>query len=607
MCGIFGYFDRSGNTMPFERLQKMGETIRHRGPDDRGIFTAKGVGIGNQRLSIIDIEGGHQPFVSDDGMVAVVQNGEIYNYIELAKDLAKDGFICKSHSDTEVLLRLYEREGINFISRLNGMFSFAIYDQKKNELYLVRDRIGVKPLYVYDDGRRLIFASEIKSILQAGVSVEMSVQALDLFLSYNYVPPPFTFFNGITHLMPGHVMHANRGNTVVSCWWDLTAMASEENCSESQWIEEINATLDDAVRLRMRSDAPYGAFLSGGVDSSSVVALMAQHSKDPIKTYTIGFDDPRFDESQYALEAARRFGTNHSSEQVDLQMLDLWPLVTYHCDQPHGDVSFMPTYRVSQLAAQNVKMVLTGDGGDELFAGYEKYQQFFSNPEVNRLSDTQFLRLYSQQISLFGDEEKKKLYQPALEKEMGSYNAWEMVGTLLDRIGHMDRINQALLIDMLLLLPGNNLVKPDRMAMAVSLETRTPFLDYRMMELAFRIPGSMKLKNNETKYILKKAVEPLIGKDLTYRKKQMFTVPIGEWFKTDLYDLMHDLLLSSSARSRELFNSNYIDMMIKDHINGARNYTREIRALMAIEIWFRVFVDGEGISLDGSKFSANSM
>lgn len=607
MCGIFGYFDRNGNNMPSEILEKMGETIRHRGPDDRGVFTAKGVGIGNQRLSIIDIEGGHQPFVSDDGMIAVVQNGEIYNYIELAKELADDGYICKSHSDTEVLLRLYEREGIDFVSRLNGMFSFAIYDQRENELFLIRDRAGVKPLYMYDDGQRLIFASEIKSILQAGVFAEMDTQALDLFLSYNYVPPPFTFFKGIVHLMPGHLVQVNRNNIAVSCWWDLTALAAEEDRPESQWIEEFNATLDDAVRLRMRSDAPYGAFLSGGVDSSSVVGLMARHSNNPIKTYSIGFDDPRFDESQYALEAANRFGTDHHSECVDLHMLDLWPLVTYHCDQPHGDVSFMPTYRVSQLAAQSVKMVLTGDGGDELFAGYEKYQQFFSNPEVDSLSNSEFRRLYNQQISLYSDEDKKLLYQPALKKEMEDYNAWQVTGTILDRVGHMDRVNQALLIDMLLLLPGNNLVKPDRMAMAVSLETRTPFLDYRMMELAFRIPGGMKLKNNETKYIFKKAVEPLIGRNLTYRKKQMFTVPIGEWFKTDLYELMYDLLLSTSAKSRGLFNPDYIDKMIKNHISGTVNYTREIRALMAIEIWFRIFIDGKGVSPDGSKVMAGNI
>jgi len=602
MCGIFGYFDRSGANMPSDILQKMGETIRHRGPDDRGIFSAKGVGIGNQRLSIIDIEGGHQPFVSDDGMIAVVQNGEIFNYIELARDLAKDGFICKSHSDTEVLLRLYEREGINFVSRLNGMFSFAIYDQRKNELFLVRDRIGVKPLYIYDDGERLIFASEIKSILQAGVSAEMNPQALDLFLSYNYVPPPTTFFKKIKHLMPGHILQANIKTAVTNCWWDLIALASEESRSEYQWVEEFNATLDDAVRLRMRSDVPYGAFLSGGVDSSSVVGVMARHSINPIKTYSIGFDDPLFDESQYALEAADRFSTDHYSEQVNLQMLDLWPLVTYHCDQPHGDVSFMPTYRVSQLASQDVKMVLTGDGGDELFAGYEKYQQFFSNPEVNGLCDAEFLQLYSRQISLFSEKDKKQIYQPALQREMRDYNAWGVMGTLLDRAGHMGRVNQALLIDMLLLLPGNNLVKPDRMAMAVSLETRTPFLDYRMMEFAFRIPGSMKLKNNETKYIFKKAVAPLIGENLTYRKKQMFTVPIGEWLKTDLYKLMHDLLLSTRAKSRGLFDSDYINKMIKNHINGTVNYTREIRALMAIEIWFRIFIDGNGLDLDRTNF-----
>ncbi len=598
MCGIFGYFDRNGEDMPPHVLQKMGEEIRHRGPDDNGVFVGKGVGIGNQRLSIIDINGGRQPFVSDDGRIAVVQNGEIFNYIELAGELSKDAVFCKTHSDTEVLLRLYEHEGIKFVSRLNGMFSFSVFDQKSHELFLVRDRVGVKPLYIYDDGSRLLFASEIKSLLKAGAPAELDMQALDLFLSYNFIPPPYTLFKNIRHLMPGHLLRITKNKTVEKCWWDLTSLASEESRPESYWVDEFNATLDDAVRIRMRSDAPYGAFLSGGVDSSSVVGLMARYFRSPVKTYSIGFHDLRFDESRYALEASDRFGTDHHLEKVNLQMLDLWPLVTYHCDQPHGDVSFLPTYRVSQLAARDVKMVLTGDGGDELFAGYDKYQQFFSSTKVDEMSEADFFKYYSRQISLFSDEKKKLLYSQSTREAIRNYNAWDILAALLDRVSHMDRVNQALLVDVHLLLPGNNLVKPDRMAMAVSLETRTPFLDYRMVEMAFRMPGNMKLRNGETKYIFKKAVEPLIGRNLAYRKKQMFTVPIGEWFKTELYDMMADLLLSVRATRRGLFNVEYLSKLIEDHVSGVSNYTREIRALMALEIWFRVFIDGDDVSSD---------
>lgn len=577
--------------MPVDTLKSMGRVIRHRGPDDSGIYQSAGVGIGNQRLSIIDLEGGHQPFVSDDGQIAVVQNGEIFNYVELMDDLRQSGYHFMTHSDTEVLLRLYERDGISFVSKLNGMFSIAIYDKKQNSLYLIRDRIGVKPLYIHDDGKRLLFASEIKSLFQAGVDAEMNLTALDQYLSYNYVPPPATFFKGIEHVMPGHILHVDLGSTTAQSWWDLTRLVDEQQRTDGQWIEEILSTLNDAVRIRMRSDAPFGAFLSGGIDSSTVVGLMSQHSSVPVSTYSIGFQDERFDESVYALEAANRFGTRHYAEEVSLKMTDLWPLVLYHTDQPHGDVSFMPTYRVSELASRHVKMVLTGDGGDELFAGYEKYRNFFSDPGVESLTADQFETQYCQNISLFKDFEKERLYTSATKEMLDGSDPWINVKNILSSVSHVSRINQALIIDMLLLLPGNNLVKPDRMAMAVSLETRTPFLDYRMMELAFKIPGSLKLKNNETKHILKRAVEPLIGENLTYRKKQMFTVPIGEWLKGELYGQMKDLLLSQTALARDLFNMPYIEMMMQKHLSGESNYTRELRALMAIEIWYKIFIN----------------
>lgn len=580
MCGIFGYFHRGVRSLSPEKLNAMGMAIQHRGPDDQGIFSAPGLALGNQRLSIIDLAGGHQPFISDDGQVVVVQNGEIFNHVELAIDLAKTGHPCRTHSDTEVLLRLYEREGISFVNKLNGMFAIAIYDAREQSVYLVRDRIGVKPLYVHDDGTQLTFGSEIKSLLRAGMPrPAMSEEALHHYLTFNYVPAPLTLYEGVYHLMPGHVMKITRAGSSVSRWWDLASIEPVHGRSEAEWIEEFNYILDDAVRLRLRSDVPFGAFLSGGVDSSTVVGLMARHMPEPVKTFCIGFDDPRYDESIYAQEAASRFGTQHIMERVAPDMLELWPMATYHCDQPHGDVSFLPTYRVSALAAKHVKVVLTGDGGDELFAGYDKHRDFFSNPDVETLTDSEFQRRYFDSISLFTSHGKSALYKPEMAARLRGIESFDIAAPYFQAVSHQDRINQALFLDMQLLLSGNNLVKPDRMGMAVSLEARTPFLDYRMMEFAFRMPGELKLKDGVTKYIYKKAVAPLIGEHLAYRKKQMFTVPVGEWFKTTKKDYCLSNLPNDS------FSNDALSSICEEHFSNTRNRTRELRALIALKHW----------------------
>ncbi|MCU9951388.1 asparagine synthase (glutamine-hydrolyzing) [Pseudomonas sp. PDM13] len=580
MCGIFGYFHRGVRSLSPEKLNAMGMAIQHRGPDDQGIFSAPGLALGNQRLSIIDLAGGHQPFVSDDGKIVVVQNGEIFNHVELAVDLARTGYPCRTHSDTEVLLRLYEREGISFVSKLNGMFAIAIYDAREQSVYLVRDRIGVKPLYVHDDGLQLTFGSEIKSLLRAGMPrPAMNEEALHHYLTFNYVPAPLTLYQGVHHLMPGHVMKITRAGSSVSRWWDLASVEPVHGRSEADWIEEFNYILDDAVRLRLRSDVPFGAFLSGGVDSSTVVGLMARHMPEPVKTFCIGFDDPRYDESIYAQEAASRFGTQHIMERVAPDMLELWPMATYHCDQPHGDVSFLPTYRVSALAAKHVKVVLTGDGGDELFAGYDKHRDFFSNPDVETLTDSEFQRRYFDSISLFTSHGKSALYKPEMAARLRGIESFDIAAPYFQAVSHQDRINQALFLDMQLLLSGNNLVKPDRMGMAVSLEARTPFLDYRMMEFAFRMPGELKLKDGVTKYIYKKAVAPLIGEHLAYRKKQMFTVPVGEWFKTTKKDYCLSNLPNDS------FSNDALSSICEEHFSNTRNRTRELRALIALKHW----------------------
>lgn len=591
MCGIFGYFDRDKLPLSEKQLTAMGDVIEHRGPDGRGYHhdDKAAIAVGNQRLAILDVEHGQQPFISDDGMIVVVQNGEIFNHIELAQELGKDGYVCQTHCDTEVILRIYERDGIRGVSKLNGMFAVAIYDKRIDALYLVRDRVGEKPLHFFYEKGRFLFASEIKSILQVSDARPLNAQALNQFLAFNYVPPPLTMFEGVKHVMPGHWLKITRDGIEDVCWWDLAHVQTEE-LSEHEWVERFNKTLDDAVRLRLRSDVPFGAFLSGGVDSSSVVGYMSQHLEQPVNTFCIGFNDQKYDESPYAQDAADRFGTDHVMEKVEPNLISLWPKATYHCDQPHGDVSFLPTYKVASLAAEKVKMVLTGDGADELFAGYDKYRNFFT-PEVDSLLDEDFQQNYLDNISLFSTEKRKMLFSKSFSDGLSGLDVFDVVQPLYTKSAKMDRINQALYLDMLLLLPGNNLVKPDRMGMAVSIENRAPFLDYRMMELAFSMPGNLKLRNGITKYIYKKAVAPLIGDELAYRTKQMFTVPVGDWFKTDLADLCLDLLLSDRTRSRGLFDYDYVESLYSLHCEGRENNTREIRALMALEIWFREVVD----------------
>lgn len=591
MCGIFGYFNQAHTPLDSHTLESMGAVIKYRGPDGYGVYhnEEKAVAVGNQRLAIIDVEHGQQPFMSDDQQIAVVQNGEIFNHIELANELAAEGYPCRTHCDTEVILRLYEKYGIDGVSKLNGMFAIAIYDKRQDELYLIRDRVGEKPLYYYSEEKNVFFGSEIKSILQATNNKILNPDALNQYLAFNYVPPPLTMFKNIFHVMPGHWLKITRNNIQSYCWWDLSN-AQVELHSEDEWVDKFNTTFDDAVRIRLRSDVPFGAFLSGGVDSSSVVGLMHKHLDQPVNTFSIGFDDPKYDESVYAQEAADRFSTHHCMQKVEPNLIDLWPMATYHCDQPHGDVSFLPTYKVASLAAEHVKMVLTGDGADELFAGYDKYKTFFTS-EIENLTDKEFELKYLENISLFTNEQRKALFSSGFVSTINSFDAYNVVRPLYQRSKQMDRINQALYIDVCLLLSGNNLVKPDRMGMAVSLENRAPFLDYRMMELAFSMPGAMKLHNGETKYIYKKAVEPLIGRNLAYRKKQMFTVPVGEWFKRELYDMCDDLLLSERTKSRGVFNYDYVKSMLDNHCSDLQNNTREIRALMALEIWFREFID----------------
>lgn len=591
MCGIFGYFSPRGRDLDAERIRAMAAGVAHRGPDDQGVHQEPGVVLGNTRLAIVDLDHGHQPFCSDDGAIVVVQNGEIYNHLELAAELRAKGRVFTTACDTEVILRLYEHEGIEGLSRLNGMFAIAIWDRRAGALHLVRDRLGVKPLhYAWHEGD-LYFASEIKSLLWAGIPRALDREALHQLLTFNYVPVPLTLFAGIRHLEPGHRLRVDAHGVEAKPWWSLAhhvASAGVTSCDQGEAVRTILDILDDATRIRLRADVAFGAFLSGGIDSSAVLGMMERHLGPGVRTFSIGFADPRFDESPYVRQAAERFAAEPTIEVVDPDMIAGWPRAIFHQDQPHGDVSFLPTLRVAELARRSAKMVLTGDGADELFAGYLKYAEHFSGGAAASVGlDPSYLKA----IGLFG-QDREALYGPAMRGQVAEDASWRLFESVVAPVAGADAINQALYFDTVQLLPGNNLVKPDRMTMAVGLEARSPFLDYRMAEHAFSLPGAWKLQGRTTKYLLKQAVEPLIGTELTHRRKQMFTVPIGEWFKGRLAPFCREVL-GERFRARGLIAGSAVDRLLAEHQGRACDHTREIRVLIALELWHRIFIDAD--------------
>lgn len=594
MCGIFGNYCFTRSNLSESALLGIGASLRHRGPDATGVAVDERAAVGNTRLSVLDLSAAsNQPLFSDDENIVLVQNGEIYNYIELREELRAAGHLFRTSGDTEVLLRAFEEWGPSFVSRLNGMFAIAVHDRAADRLWLFRDRLGVKPLYYHGapETGRLWFSSEIKTLLAAGIKAKPNIDALAQYLALNYIPQPYTAFAGIYHLPPAHLAEVGPNGIAIRPYWTLTAIVPEQGMDAANVEAELCDILDDAVRLRMRSDAKFGAFLSGGLDSSSVVGLMSAHQEAPIRTFSIGFDDPRFDETNFARLASERFGTQHTTQIMNADATALWPRFIWHTDQPHGDVSFMPMDQVSHLArSEGVKMVLTGDGGDELFAGYDKYAAFFRGGRVDALVvdwEDDFVRM----SGLLRDDEPRTLLAGPLYDAFHETDPYRALSRQIRLVDHQDPINRVLFAETTTLLPGNNLVKPDRMAMANSLEVRSPFLDYRMAEFAFRMPGHLKLTGGETKAIYKSAVRSLLGDELTYRKKQMFTVPVGEWFRQALAHYCRTVLLDGRLGARGLIRDDMIEAMLSAHISGKANYTRQLRALISLEIWFRLFID----------------
>tara|TARA_B100000787_G_C16198231_1_gene302633 strand:- start:4283 stop:6052 length:1770 start_codon:yes stop_codon:yes gene_type:complete len=586
VCGIFGFFNTGVSQSESDvMISKMSKAQHHRGPDNFGFHQENFCTLGNNRLSIIDLENGNQPFFSGDGKIVVVQNGEIFNHIELAAGLENSPYSCITGSDTEVILRLYENEGPSFVSKLNGMFSIAIYDARIQKLFLFRDRVGEKPLFYSTSGKSVYFASEMKSLLEVGIDRDINKKAVASFFLYNYVMPPMTIFKDIHILQPGHYLECDANGIQCNRWWDLPYLQSKNDftLNEDEIVEEFNFLLDDAVKIRMRADVPFGAFLSGGVDSSSVVGLMSKHSAFPIKTFCIGFNDPDFDESAFALEASKRFSTEHYLKKVDSNLLKHWPKVILHTEQPHGDVSFMPTYEVAKLASKHVKMVLTGDGADELFGGYSKYLG------LKDLDKSNHKKVLLDSFSLLTPNSLGQLFDEAFIDSSVIDELERDFNKIIDGYDTDDYLNKAFFFDTQYLLQGNNLVKPDRMGMSVSIENRSPFLDYRMVEFASKIPSKYKIRNQETKYIYKKSVESLIGSNLTYRDKQMFTVPIKSWISGELKSYFESVIFPTRLSHESIFNQQFLKETFDNHCNHSADNTRLIRAVTSYNLWSEKF------------------
>jgi asparagine synthase (glutamine-hydrolysing) len=616
MCGIAGIVDLGSRPVVRGDLQRMCDVMRHRGPDDEGLYLGTGVGLGMRRLSIIDLETGRQPIHNEDSTVWVVLNGEIYNYRDLRKDLESRGHEFYTLTDTETIVHLYEEYGDRCVDHLRGMFAFALWDEKRRRLLLVRDRLGVKPLYYAEVGGRLVFASELKALLELpDVEPEINWQAASHLFTFLTTPASESIVQGIHKLPAGHLLVAASGSaTQVLPYWDVH-FNPDRGRSAGDLIEELRARLDESVRLRLVSDVPLGAFLSGGLDSSAVVASMARHTRGPVKTFTIGFKDQAFDESTHARRVARAFGTDHHELILEPDMTDIVEDVAWHLDEPFGDSSAIPTYMVSKLAAKHVKVVLSGDGGDEIFAGYDKYgvearRRAFRLPGLARAmaggaaallpagaKGRNFLRnlaldgprRYLDESTLFRRDDMERLFLPEVLGRMGDADPWsEELGYLERADGHW--LSAARYTDIKSYLPLDILTKVDRMSMAHSLEAREPLLDHRLVEFAATIPPEMMLRGSTTKWIFKEAMRGILPDDIIDRRKHGFAVPLGRWFRGKLGGFVHDLLLTKRSRERGFFDPVAVESLVRSHEQG-RPLDMHIWTLLSFELWCRAFID----------------
>lgn len=625
MCGIAGFVDQ-GDFSAEERtaiLTRMCQVIFHRGPDDQGIQVNGPVGLGMRRLSIIDLAGGHQPMSGEDGTVTIVFNGEIYNFHELHEQLKARGHQFKTNSDTESIVHCYEEFSDACVKHLRGMFVFAIWDAKSKTLLLARDRAGKKPLYYTRTARgSFIFGSELKSILEhPDVEREIDLEALDAYVTLGYVPDPLSIFRGIHKLPPGHTLTYSQDKITLKQYWDFTYEPAPVRTEEA-YVEELRVLLEDAVRARLISDVPLGAFLSGGIDSSTVVALMAKLMGQPVKTFSIGFREDSYNELKYARMTAEKYGTDHHEFFVTPEICEIADELVWHFDEPFADPSAIPTYMVSKLAREHVTVALSGDGGDELFGGYERYlvernrRMFAQLPKAFRENVMHPLSMrlphgargrnllhnlaldpvhrYLDSVSVFTSMNRSLLYSADFKRDLE--NEHSATASFLD---HASKVKTGADLDLLLYtdsktyLPGDILTKVDRMSMAASLETRAPLLDQKLIDFVTRIPAALKIVGNETKYILKKAVKGLVPEEIMTRPKQGFGLPLAKWINQELRGRIRDTLTEPITRQRGYFEPSYIKVLLDEHERGRRDHSYSLWALLMLELWHRQFLDAK--------------
>ncbi|MBV9925938.1 MAG: asparagine synthase (glutamine-hydrolyzing) [Acidobacteria bacterium] len=625
MCGIAGFVgtEPGGDAERAQTLDRMCRVIAHRGPDDQGVGHAGPAALGMRRLSIIDLGGGHQPIAGCDPETFVVFNGEIYNYRDLRPELEARGHRFRTDSDTETIVHAYEEYGADCVGHLRGMFAFAVWDGRRRELLVARDRAGKKPLYyTLTPAGTLVFGSELKSLLEhPSVTREVDEEALDAYLSFGYVPDPLSIFRGVRKLLPGHHLRFSNGRLRVEQYWDFGFEHAAEERPEEECLAELRELLAEAVRVRLVSDVPLGAFLSGGVDSSAVVGLMARATQSPVKTFSIGFREDSFDELAFARLTAKRFETDHHEFVVTPDICGVVDELAWHFDEPFADSSAIPTYMVSKLAREHVKVVLSGDGGDELFGGYTRYAVEAGRRAFERVPD--FVRRglmrplsrrlphgargrnflhnvsldpvarYADSVSLFTALNKPSLYARDFRERVGVWAApAERFREYAARVRAGEPLDVLLYVDSKTYLPGDILTKVDRMSMAVSLEARTPLLDHKLIEFVTRLPASLKVREGVTKYLFKRAARGLVPDEILDRPKQGFGVPINQWINRELRSRIRETLTEPRTRQRGYFDSAYVAVLLDEHERGRRDHSAQLWALFMLELWHRTFADG---------------
>jgi asparagine synthase (glutamine-hydrolysing) len=639
MCGIAGKYNFAA-AHPVDRAQLTGMTaaLAHRGPDADGFYVGPGIGLGHRRLSIIDLSTGHQPLGNEDETIRVVFNGEIYNFAELRAELTARGHRFRTLSDTEVIVHAYEEWGERSVDRFRGMFAYALWDEPKRRLVLVRDRIGVKPLYYSIKPTGVTFGSEIKAILEdPEVSRDWSAEALDAYLALQYVPTPQTIYRTVWKLPPGHYLVAENGRVSIRRYWDLTFTGDGDAAKEDEYLERLDALVTESVRLRLVSDVPLGAFLSGGIDSSAVVAAMVETSPGPVVTMSVGFDEHGFNELEYARRVATHFGTTQREHVVRPDIVDLLPKLVWHFDEPFADHSAVPTYYVSRAAREHVTVALSGDGGDELWAGYARHRVEQQEWSARRLlgtlggklagcaacrlpltvKGTRSLRHLAlspaeacarkHAYGLFDNGIRAALYSADFAASVRDADPFVGFRIAYDSCPSPDPLDRALYVDVRTYLVDDIMTKVDRMSMAVSLESREPLLDHKLLEFAARVPTALKLKNGRTKYLLRRLLERRVPQAIVDRPKHGFEAPTGEWLRGPLAPMVSDLLLDGRMRSRGVFEQVEIARLWREHRSGTHDHRHRLWSLVMLELWFRRFVDGAGAARNGKKDSQESV